>query len=625
MLLEHFQMNSIHELMLAGIHWAIIFAFGLILLLTAAWLVWFTFQFFRQQLIKKTSFAILADPEDYFQSAFEYATEGLALIDANGKFIRVNPALCQILDCSVDEILHCHISRVITVNDKNNFLEDLFAGKIKSYECEQKYTQKNNSIICIKFNIVLIQHHPNSYFVAQFQNITSEKTAEEQLIHLAYHDPLTGLANRNLLQQKTEEVLANARRHRSGFALLLLDLDHFKNINDTIGHDAGDILLQITAERLKTAVRNTDIVARLGGDEFVIVITDVSKVDAIAFIVKKIVDTLLKPLLIKDSEVYITTSIGISLYPYDGHNIQLLMKNADLALYRAKELGRNNYQFCTPEMTAKAREKMARQYALSQAIAKNEFYLEYQPKLDLINWRISGVEALLRWKSTEFGIVTPSEIIKTAEETGLIIPLSEWVLDTATSQVKSWQNQGIEALTLSINLSARQFKQAHFIDNILKILFNNHFSPELLEVEITESLIMQDPDHILRILHVLKQNGMRIAIDDFGTGYSSMDYLKRFSIDKIKIDQSFINKISTDQAYSAIVTAMIAMTHKLGIKTIAEGVETVEQFKFLIAEKCNEIQGYFLSPAVSAETIVDLIKTNELIARVNNLIGVNAR
>lgn len=586
--------------------------FGILFLTLVGLIYWKLFH----SNVASTDHEVFTKSEDWFRFAFDYSSIGIALLSEKGNFLQFNNALCNVLGYSKKELLKTNIQHIAHSDEAENFnyfLKEMLEDKLKIYQKDQRYIHKNGDIIWVRMNFSMIRMKKNSYFIAQFQNITNEKQAEEQLRHLAYHDPLTGLANRNRFEEQMQEILAFARRHRSGFALVMLDLDHFKIINDTIGHDAGDLLLQIIAERVKSAVRMTDIIARVGGDEFVVVITDITKVDSIANIVQKILDSLLKPILIKGHEIYITTSIGISVYPYDGHDLQILMKNADLALYRSKELGRNNYQFCTPEMTAKAREKMARQNALAQALAKNEFFLHYQPKLDLINWRINGVEALLRWESQQYGIVSPDEIISLAEEAGLIVPLSEWVLNTACKQAKIWQKMGIPILTISVNLSARQFKQAHFTEQMLKILFDNQFPPELLELEITESLIMQDPDHILRVLHVLKQNGIRIAIDDFGTGYSSMDYLKRFSIDKIKIDKTFIHRISEDPTYAAIVTAMIAMANKLGIKTVAEGVETKEQFRFLLAEKCSEVQGYLFTPPLSPQAATDFLRKPEMI------------
>ncbi len=405
-----------------------------------------------------------------------------------------------------------------------------------------------------------------------------------------------------------QDVLFDASRSKQGFSLIFMDLDRFKNINDTIGHDAGDMLLQIIAQRLKNSVRSSDVLARVGGDEFVLVLNELNDVEKVSRVIQKVLSHLQQPIMIKGHEIYVTTSLGISVYPYDGSDVQTLMKNADLALYRAKELGRNNYQFCTFEMTSKAHQKMSRQNAIVQAMAKNEFVLYFQPKLNLSDQTISGVEALLRWNNPEYSGVNALEIIQLAEETGLIIALNEWVFKTACLQIKKWHEEGFFPLNLSVNLSKRQFKQINFVSQLFNMLEQTEFSPEYLELEMTEGLIMQDPERILHTLHLLKEKKISIAIDDFGTGYSSLDYLRRFSIDKIKIDKRFIQTVTTDSASMAVVNAIIAMSNKLGIKTIAEGVESKEQYEFLLQEKCTEVQGYYICPPADVEHVSTFLK-----------------
>ena len=554
----------------------------------------------------------LRESENRFRSAFDFAAIGMALISQQGRFLRVNSSLCQILGYSERELLTMDSRYILHPDDlkaTRKFVRDLMEGKIKSYQFVQRYFHKKGEIIwgLLSMSMISDQFGNPLYFIAQLQNITAEKTAEERLRHLAYHDALTGLYNRNRLEQQIQELLVSAQRHKEGFALIFIDLDRFKNINDTLGHDAGDVLLQIVAQRLKNTVRSTDAIARIGGDEFIIILPDINKVDKIATIVRKILDSLLQPIMIKGHEIYATMSIGVSVYPYDGEDIATLMKNADLALYRAKELGRNNYQFCTPEMTAKAQEKMARQNAIVHALAKHEFELYYQPKMDLKTRTISGVEALLRWHNKEYENVNAEEIIHLAEETGVIIALNDWVLKTACNQMSAWHKAGFSSLTLAVNLSSRQFKQINFAENLLSVLSKSNFPTESLELEITESLLMQDPEYIFNILSMLKEKNIKIVIDDFGTGYSSLDYLRRFSIDKIKIDKKFVQKILKDSANDSIVTAIIAMANKLGIKTVAEGVETSEQYQFLVREKCREIQGFYLMKPANVEVITQFL------------------
>jgi len=565
----------------------------------------------EKKLFKANS--LLKESENRFRSAFDDAAVGMALVLPNGTFLKVNKSLCTILGYSENNLLEIDIYSIIHLEDlqENKIrIGELLDRKNKTYEKVQRYLHKNGEIVWAIVSMSLVCNSQNLplYFIMQVQNITPEKKAEEQLLHLAYHDALTGLYNRNFLEKKVQDILSNAARHNYGFALIFLDLDRFKNINDTLGHDAGDLLLQIVGQRLKNKIRTNDVIARVGGDEFVLILNELNQVDKISNVIRNIIAHLSQPISIKGHEIYITTSIGISVYPYDGSDVQTLMKNADLALYRSKELGRNNFQFCTLEMTTKAQQKMKRQNALLQAMAKDEFILYFQPKLNLSNQLISGVEALLRWQNPEFSNVDASEIIHLAEDTGLIIPLNEWVFTTACLQVKAWHQAGFTPLSLSVNLSGKQFKQANFIENLQNLLKRAEFSPNSLELDITEGLIMQDPEYILPVLLSLKEKGINIAIDDFGTGYSSLDYLRRFSIDKIKIDRKFIQRLTVDAASTSVVSAIIAMSNKLGIKTVAEGVETREQYDFLLQEKCTEIQGYYISQPADVETITRFLK-----------------
>lgn len=543
---------------------------------------------------------LLKESEERFRSAFEFAATGMALISFEGHYLRVNQSLCQILGYSEAELLDIDSHKLMNLEDlekEKPFLRQLLEGEVKTYELEQRFFNKNGELIWVRVNTSLIHDetgHP-LYCISQLQNINAEKKAEEQLQLMAFHDPLTGVANRNKLEQYLHHLISTAQQNQPGFAVIMIDLDKFKKINDSIGHEAGDILLQVVAERLKTTVRATDLVARLGGDEFVIVLTNIKMLEVVAVVAQKILHNILKPIVIRGHEIFTSTSIGISYFPNDGQDIQTLMRNADLALYRAKEQGRNNYQFCTPEMTKNANEKILRQNALNEGMLKDEFILYYQPVMDLQTNKINGIEALLRWRNKEYGSVSTGEIISLCEESGLIIALSEWIIRSACKQVKIWHELGYRPLTVAVNLSPRQFKQANFVKSIVNILQDLTFPPHCLELEITESLIMQDPENTLKILQEFKKVGINISIDDFGTGYSSLSYLKRFSVDKIKIDNSLIRQVPKDETSISIVTAMIAMANKLGIRTIAEGIETPEQYEFLLEEGCSEMQGYYLS------------------------------
>lgn len=555
----------------------------------------------------------LQEEKKRFETIFELTHTGIALLNLDGRLLRVNQCLCELLGYTEAELLTLNfyfLVRQTDLNDMQIYIQQLIDQKIKVYQAEQQCMKKNGDPLWIMTTLSLIHDNISKpiYFILQVQNITLQKKAEESLRHMAYHDALTGLANRNKLEQFMIHELASARRHQRGFALLFLDLDRFKAINDTIGHEAGDLLLQIIAERLHSAVRVTDMVARLGGDEFVLLITDVKKTESVALIAQKILHNVLQVIMIKGQEIYITTSIGISLYPYDGQTIQALMKNADLALYRAKEQGRNNYQFYTLEMTGKAQEKLALQNALAHALVKNEFVLNYHPKMNIQTRQITGIEALLRWKNKDYGMITPDEIVILAEETGLIIPVSDWILQTACQQLKIWHDAGFSSLTMAVNCSVRQFKQMTLVDNILQIITNIGIPPMSLEIEVTEKIIMEDPENMLRGLYALKDLGVQIAIDDFGTGYWSLSNLRKLSVDKIKIDKTFIKQITSDETSASITRAIIAMANQLDVKSIAEGVETREQYLFLAQEGCTEIQGYYLTQPLSDEAMTRFLK-----------------
>lgn len=555
----------------------------------------------------------LNEREHFFDTLFNSTHVGVAILDLDGHIIRVNQALGQLLGYNDADMIAMNYYSLIQANDLHELqlhIQELIDKQIHSYQTEQQCFRKNGELVWTMATLSLIRDADDKpiYFIAQLQDITLQKKAEERLQHMAYHDPLTGLANRNKLEQFINHILASARRQQNGFALMFLDLDRFKNVNDSIGHEAGDMLLQIIAERLHNTVRNTDMVARLGGDEFILLITDVKRAESAAVIAQKILENVLEAITIQGQEIYITTSIGISLYPNDGQNMQVLMKHADLALYRAKEHGRNNYQFYTNEMTSRAQEKLALQNALGHALAKNEFLLNYQPKMDLKTRKITGLEALLRWKNKEFGTVTPNEIVNLAEETGLIIPVSEWVLNTSCRQLKFWHEQGLKSLTMAVNCSLRQFKNATFVDEVLAVVTQIGISPHALEIEITEKIIMEDPENTLRVLYALKDIGVQIVVDDFGTGYWSLNNLRRLSIDKIKIDKTFIKQVTVDETSAIITTAILAMSHKLGIKSVAEGVETREQYDFLAREGCTEIQGYYLTQPLPEELMTKFLK-----------------
>jgi diguanylate cyclase (GGDEF)-like protein/PAS domain S-box-containing protein len=454
------------------------------------------------------------------------------------------------------------------------------------------------------------------------QDITERKKAEEKIRHLAYYDALTGLPNRQMFKEYATRGLAGAQRDGTKMALLYLDIDQFKRVNDTLGHTAGDELLKIFAKQINGNIRGSDILAksqteegmlsslsRLGGDEFTILLTGLTEVEHAAAAAKRILENLSAPVKISGKEFIITGSMGISIYPTDGEDIDTLLKNADIAMYHAKDTGRNKFQFYSEEMNVSTMKRLTMEAELKKALERDEFVLYYQPQVEAETGTIVGLEALVRWEHPENGLVSPSEFITIAEETGLIIPIGEWVLQTACEQMQAWQQTGFTPLRISVNLSGRQFKQYDIIKSVQNILDATHLDPRYLELELTESVLMNDVEENISTLRKLKESGLQLSVDDFGTGYSSMSYLKRFPLDTLKIDRCFVKDIMTDPNDAAITKAIIALAKSLNLETIAEGVETEDQFTFLRQQGCDQIQGYLISRPLPAEEIVVLLKT----------------
>lgn len=433
------------------------------------------------------------------------------------------------------------------------------------------------------------------------------RLATIEIEHLAYHDALTGLPNRPLFMDRLIVALAQAGRNDQKVAVFFLDLDRFKDINDSLGHSVGDSLLKEVGDRIRGYVRQGDTVARFGGDEFTILFQRVDRIEHVAHVAQKLLDMMKVPFGVGDHELFIDVSIGISIYPSDGMDAETLVKNADAAMYRAKEHGRDNYQLYAPAMNDMAVERIAVETMLRKALANHELLLYYQPLLDIRTRRITSFEALIRWQHPQLGLLLPAHFISTAEMSGLIIPIGAWVLKTACAQAKSWQKRN-EGIGVAVNLSTRQFQQIGLVEQVREALERSGLDPSLLELEITESNAMQNTENGIRTLLELKALGVRISMDDFGTGYSSLSYLKRFPIDTLKLDQSFVRDITTNKGDGAIATAVIAMAHSLDMKVVAEGVETEGQLAFLEEQACDHMQGFLFSEPLPAEETEGLLR-----------------
>jgi len=443
------------------------------------------------------------------------------------------------------------------------------------------------------------------------QDITDRKNAEARLAYLAHHDPLTGLPNRTLLQDRVAQSLASARRHHRLVAVLFLDLDRFKRINDTLGHAAGDHLLVEMAKRLSAVVREGDTVARLGGDEFAVVLTDIAESDDVSLVAHKLLEAFSHPVELGGNRFQVTTSIGISLFPHDGGASELLLQNADTAMYAAKEAGRNAYRFYREEMNINLRQHLRLEQALQGAWERQEFVVYYQPQVDLVRGEVVGAEALLRWQPKEGEGATPDRFIPILEETGLIMDVGGWVLRQACFAAQQWRKLLGRALPVSVNLSRRQFTDEGLGMRVTAALAESGLPASCLDLEITEGIVMPNPQQSGRIMAQLREAGVRLSMDDFGTGYSSLAYLKRFPLDRLKIDKAFVLDITSDPNDAAIVRAVIAMAYGLGLETVAEGVENEEQVTFLRHHGCHLAQGYLFSPAVALEDFQTLIMTGK--------------
>lgn len=540
-------------------------------------------------------------------AAFENTAELIVVTDAGRHIVMVNRAFSEVTGYSEEEACGRDPAFLSSGRQDEEFYRDLW-GKVASegrWQGELWNRRKNGELYpeWATVSTVSDENGRISNYVMVSADISLIKQSQEELDHVAHHDPLTDLPNRLLFNSRLAHTLRRAQRQRKRAALLFLDLDRFKNVNDTLGHPVGDNLLLAVARRLSETVRAEDTVARLGGDEFVIILEELESADNAAEVAEKILKRLRDPIPLNAHEAVITGSIGISVFPEDGQDTNTLLRNADTAMYRAKDEGRNNYQFYSPEMTVVAMRRLTMEADLRRALDQDELTVYYQPEVDLATGRLTGVEALVRWQHPQQGLILPEHFIPLAEESDLIADIGRFVLRTACAQMRQWRDDGMPSFSVAVNLSGRQLMQEGLVTEVETTLAEFDLDPECLELEITESCLMANPARAVEVVRRLRDLGVTVAIDDFGTGYSSMSYLRRFAVNKLKTDRSFVLDIPHDPSNQAITRAIIALGHILQLKVIAEGVETADQRAFLITNHCDQMQGFLFSPPLPPEQL----------------------
>ncbi len=550
-------------------------------------------------------------------AVFENSLDGIIITDATGKILTVNRMFSAVTGYERKEVLGRNPSFLKSGKQDDAFYQ-AFWHSLKTtgqWQGEIWNKRKNGEVFAEWMQISSVKNEDGDtlHYISVFSDITERKQSEDKIIHQAYHDALTDLPNRVLFKDRLEQALAFAQRLKhQNVAVLFMDLDRFKFINDTLGHDAGDQLLQEVAVRLHNCVRASDTVARLGGDEFTILLPEVDHADEAMLVAAKVLAAMKRPFTLSGKELFVTVSIGISMYPKDGENVDTLMKNADAAMYHVKGQGRAGFHCYTDDLSLQTMRRLELQNQLYNALDRSEFVLHYQPQMNLATGAIYGVEALIRWQHPALGLIPPAEFIPLAEETGLIQPIGAWVLEEACCQGKAWLDMGIE-LQIAVNLSARQFQKKDLAGLVTRTLHLCGLPPELLELEITESVAMENAELTMRAMQSLTQLGIQTAIDDFGTGYSSLSQLKKLPLHTLKIDRSFIKDLMTDSDDSAIVTAVITMAHSLGLKVIAEGVETADQLQRLRELGCERAQGHLLGRPVAPHEITELMQNKKTV------------
>jgi diguanylate cyclase (GGDEF)-like protein/PAS domain S-box-containing protein len=544
---------------------------------------------------------------------FDQTTEGIVITDPKRRIISVNRAFSEITGFSADEALGRDPEELLQSGRHDaEFYRQIGESLAEQghWRGEIWHRRKNGEVYPEWLAVSMVRDTAGrpEHYIGIFSDTSQQKRDAERIRFLAYYDALTGLPNRTLLADRTAKAIATAQRSGSQVALLFMDLDGFKHVNDSLGHLVGDTLLRLVGERLGEQTRRSDTLARFGGDEFVLLLTDVEGPESIAIAAQRCLDALASPFKLENHDIDITTSIGISVYPDDGDGLEALVKNADTAMYQAKESGRNQYRFFEAAMNARVTSRATLGNELRRALERGELLLHYQPQAEIATGEIVGVEALVRWQHPQLGFISPVDFIPVAEEIGLIGRLGDWVLNEACRQAVAWQQAGLPHIPVAVNLSALQLRSPDFLDSVRRALQSAGLDAHWLELELTESVLMHQVESVMQTLHGLSDLGIRIAIDDFGTGYSSLAYLRRLAIDKLKIDRSFIRDLSIDPEDSLIVATIIRMAHSLRLKVIAEGVEGSEQLATLRAQGCDEIQGYHLSRPLPADALAEFIR-----------------
>ncbi|MDO8350728.1 MAG: EAL domain-containing protein [Gallionella sp.] len=549
----------------------------------------------------------VADREVHYRAVVEGASEGILTLDNQGQIVRINSAAEKMFGYVQGSATGMYFVRILTDDSVTRYLKS--DGKLYPVsDMSLEARHKDGKTIPILLSVNTFKNENATYFSVIIQDVSERVMFEKRLAKLAYYDSLTGLPNRRLFHDRLSQAMDRARRNNKLVGILFLDLDHFKDINDTLGHLFGDRLLQETAKRLSDLLRKQDTVARLGGDEFTVILEEISNVSDAEDVAKKILHSIRQSFQLGERDIHVTSSIGITIYPHDDSDIERLIMNADGAMYQAKEHGRDRYELYTAKISADAAERFSLEASFRKAVDTNdfllqyqpEFVLHYQPEIDRYSGEVIGAEALIRWQHAELGLLAPDRFIPLAEETGLIIPLGEWVLRTACKQSVAWRAAGFPPFHLAVNVSALQLKNYDIVQQVARILEETGMEGRYLELELTESMVLDKSEGLLSILRGFKEMGITLSIDDFGTGHSSLANLQLLPIDRVKIDLSFIQNITKNEHDATIVVGIIDMAHKLGLKVVAEGVETEEQLMYLLEHHCDIMQGYHFSRPMAA-------------------------